>query len=65
VTQGFDHSDVDAEEYVDECIADDSTECDCSMCRGAEDRFWREQGEHAGELAERDDVEAESEEERP
>ena len=35
--QGFDYSDVD------DCIADDSTECDCSRCAAAEDRFWREQ----------------------
>lgn len=46
--QGFDHSDVDAE--LDTCIRDDSTECDCPRCAGAEDRFWREQGEQDGEL---------------
>ena len=27
----------------DACIADDSTECDCSRCRAAEDAFWDEQ----------------------
>lgn len=27
------------------CVRDDSTECDCPRCVGAEDRFWREQGE--------------------
>lgn len=33
-------------EYDDEddrCIRDDSTECDCPRCVGAEDRFWDEQ----------------------
>lgn len=25
------------------CIRDDSTECDCSRCVAAEDRFWDEQ----------------------
>lgn len=37
--QGFDHSD----QFDDDCIADDSTECDCTRCAAAEDRFWREQ----------------------
>lgn len=31
----------------DECIRDDSTECDCPRCVGAEDAFWREQGGEA------------------
>jgi hypothetical protein len=47
---------ADCDEYTkvcecdlgDDCIADDSTECDCSRCVGAEDRFWREQGEGGG-----------------
>jgi hypothetical protein len=33
------------EEVEVECIRDDSTDCDCPRCVGAEDRFWREQGE--------------------
>lgn len=36
----FDHSDVHPD---DRCIADDVTECDCSSCEAADDRFWREQ----------------------
>lgn len=31
------------EREADVCIADDSTECDCSRCRAAEDAFWDEQ----------------------
>lgn len=47
-TDDFDTSDIDTADYP--CIADDSTECDCPRCVVAEDRFWREQGEQAGEL---------------
>lgn len=39
--QGFDHSEQLDDD--DDCIRDDSTECDCSACTAAEDRFWREQ----------------------
>lgn len=28
---------------MSDCIRDDSTECDCERCEGAEDRFWDEQ----------------------
>lgn len=28
------------------CVRDDSTECDCSRCQAAEERFWAEQGEN-------------------
>lgn len=34
---------------ADACVRDDSTECDCARCGGAEDSFWRDQGEGAGD----------------
>lgn len=37
--QGFDHELEDD----DDCIADDSTECDCSACVAREEVFWAEQ----------------------
>lgn len=32
-------------EADDECVRDDSTECDCRRCGAAEDTFWETQGE--------------------
>jgi hypothetical protein len=41
-------SDCDCRGLLDRCIADDSTECNCSRCVDDEDRFWSERGEGGG-----------------